>query len=123
MTQETGETRDAIIADDNQELDAILEANKHRKDLYWIVLFAKPSKSSVDGMPTLVKCFKPYGKRPCSSVGMVIGEVDNSTGNIRWEVNMPQAPFDFDALQKYGAKPSNDVVVETTTIPWAYVTK
>ena len=54
---------------------------------------------------------------------MMIGEVDNTKGDIRWEVNMPQRPFDFDALQGLGAEESNEVVVETTSIPNSYITK
>lgn len=123
MYQETGETRDAIIEDDNKRIADIVYANKHRKDPYWIVVFAKPFKRLVDGKPTLIKHIKPYSQKPISQVGMVVGEVHNSTGDITWEVNMPQRPFDFDALQIYGAKPCNEVVIETTSIPRAYVTQ
>ena len=124
MTQETGETRNAIIDDRNKDVEAIVNANKDRKGLYWIVLFAKPAKGCVDGKPTLMQHIKPYfDTRPRSQVGMVIGEVDNAKGEIRWEVNMPQRPFDFDALQGLGAKPCTDVVVETTSIPSSYVTQ
>lgn len=123
MRQETGETRDAIIEDDNKRIADIVNANKHRKEPYWIVVFAKPFKQSVDGKPTLVKHIKAYPKRPSPQVGMITGEVSNATGEIKWEVNMPQRPFDFAALQLYGAKPCNEVVVETTSIPGAYVTQ
>lgn len=121
--QETGETRDAILEDDNKLIQDIVDANKDRKDPYWIVLFAKPSKNTVDGKPALVKHIKAYANRPASQVGLVIGCVDNAKGEIRWEVNMPQRPFDFDALQGLGAKSCDDVVVETTSIPGAYVTQ
>lgn len=123
MRQETGETRDAIIEDDNKRIQEIIDANQHQKDPYWIVLFAKDSKVSVDGKPTLMKHIKAYNVKPMHQVGMIIGEVNNSKGTVQWEVNMPQKPFDFDALQDVGAKPCNEVVVETTTIPGAYVTK
>jgi len=123
MTQETGETRDAIIEDDNKKIAEIVEANKHLKEPYWIVVFAKPSKSCVDGLPTLVKHIKAYKTQPSSQVGMIAGKVDNAKGTIDWEVNMPQRPFNFDALPGLGAKACNEVVVETTTIPHAYVTQ
>lgn len=123
MVQETGETRDAIIEADDQVIQDIVNANSNLTDPYWIVLFAKPAKCSVDGKPTLVKHIKPYFTKPSSQVGMICGEVNNKTGEIHWEVNMPQRPFDFDALQCLGAEPSDEVVVETTTIPGAYVTK
>lgn len=121
--QETGETRNAIIEDQNRELQKIIDANKYRQDPYWIVLFAKPSKTCVDGKPTLIQHIKAYGVRPASQVGSVIGKVCNKSGTINWEVNMPQKPFDFNALQLVGAKPCNEVVTETTSIPGAYVTK
>lgn len=124
MTQETGETRDAIIDDRSKDVEAIINANKDRKDPYWIVLFAKPAKGCVDGKPTLMQHIKPYFEtKPRSQVGLVIGRVDNSKGEIQWEVNMPQRPFDFDALQGLGAKSCDEVVVETTSIASAYLTK
>lgn len=121
--QETGETRNAIIENDNKLLHQILDANKDRKAPYWVVLFAKPFKQSVEGKPTLVRHIKAYGERPAPQVGMITGEVDNKKGTIKWEVNMPQRPFDFDGLLKLGAEQCNEVVVETTTIADAYVTK
>jgi hypothetical protein len=121
--QETGETRDAIIEKDNAQLQAILAANKNRTEPYYIVLFAKPFKQCVEGKPTLVKHLKAYATRPRSQVGMVMGIVDNSKGTIQWEVNMPQRPFDFNALQMLGGKPCDEVVVETTTIADAYITR
>ena len=123
MVQETGETRDAIIEEDNKKIQKILDANKHKTDPYWIVVFAKPAKVSVEGKHTLMKHIKPYNIRPPSQVGMIIGEVNNKTGEIKWEVNMPQKPFDFDALQQFGAKPGMEIVTETTSIPGAYITQ
>ena len=121
--QQIGETRDAIIEEDNKLLQAILEANKHKKEPYWVILFAKPSKTRVDGKPTLMKFIKAYSKRPPSQVGMILGNVDNVKGTIEWEINMPQAPIDYDPLFAAGAKESNEVINETTTIGYAYVTK
>ena len=123
MVQETGETRDAIMEDDNRTLEAIIAANKHRTDKYWIVLFAKASKTHVEGKPTLMKFIKAYANKHPSMVGMVCGEVDNSDGSIKWVVNMPQAPFDYNKLIQLGAETSDEVVTETTTIPGAYITQ
>jgi hypothetical protein len=123
MKQETGETRDAIIEDDNKQIQDILAANKGLREPYWIVIFAKPFKRCIDGHPTLVKHIKAYKARPVPQVGMITGEVNNVSGAISWDVNMPQRPFDFDALQKFGAKPCDEVVVETTSIPRSYVTQ
>jgi len=123
MKQETGETRNAMIEDDNKRIQEIVDFHKSYKEPYWIVIFAKPCKQQVDGKPTLIKHIKPYFKRPYSQVGAVIGEVDNCKGEIKWEVNMPQRPFDFEALKGLGAEECNEVVVETTSIPDAYITQ
>jgi len=123
MVQQVGETRDAIIEDDNKRIESIVAANKNKKDLYWIVLFATPAKMSIDGKPTMMKHIKAYDIKPMSQVGMIIGEVDNKSGVIRWEINMPQKPFNYDALSKFGVEPTNDVVYETTTIAEAYITR
>ena len=124
MSQETGETRDAIIEARNKDVQAIVDANRDLKKPYWIVLFAKPAKVSVEGKPTLMQHIKPYfNQKPAPQVGMIVGCVDNSKGSIQWEVNMPQRPFDFDALQGLGAKACDEVVTETTSIAGAYVTQ
>lgn len=123
MTQETGETRDAIIEKDNRQIQDIIDANKHLNEPYWIVVFAKPSKVSVEGKPTLMKHIKPYLTRPTSQIGMIIGKIDNKKGTMDWEVNMPQRPFDFDALKSLGAESCDEIVVETTSIPGAYITQ
>jgi len=123
MVQQTGETRDAIIEDDNKILEQIINENRELKDPYWIVIFATPSKGRLAGKPALMKHIKAYKTKPVSQVGMITGEVSNQKGTITWEVNMPQKPFDYDALQGVGAERKSEVVVETTTIPGAYVTK
>ena len=123
MRQEIGETRDAIIEDDNKRIQDIIYNNRGLKDPYWIVVFAKPSKTTFEGKLTLIKHIKAYKTKPMAQVVMITGVIDNSKGTINWEVNMPQKPFDFDELQLYGAKRQEEVVVETTTIPGAYITK
>lgn len=124
MKQETGETRDAIIEGVEKRVQDIIYRNRNYKMPYWIVIFAKPSKNAVDGKPTLVQHIKEYFKKPASQVGMLIGEVNNATGGPPvWEVNMPQAPLDIRAFESLGAKPSDDVVVETSTLANAYITK
>lgn len=115
--QEVGETAEAILADDEKTLEKILEENQHRSDPYWIVLFAKPSKRPVDGKPTLVKYFKAHLTKPSSQVGMVIGEVDNSKGKIKWEVNMPDIPFGYEEL----GLENQGYFQEETAIPEAYL--
>ena len=124
MYQETGETRDAIIEDDQKQIEKIVNANKHLREVYWIALFAKASRKSLDGKPTLMKYINPYfDKKPQSQVGVILGEVDNVKGEIRWEVNMPQTNFNFEALGRLGAERCDEVVIETTTIPHAYLSK
>lgn len=123
MYQETRETTQAIIEDEQREIDAIISANKHRKEPYWIVMYAKPSKNCVDGKPTLVRYIKPHSQRPNPQVGMRTCKVDNQAGTFEWDINMPQIPFDFDALLGEGADEKRTDIVESTSIPNAYVTK
>lgn len=118
-----GDVRDQIIADDQKQLEKILDANKHRRDPYWVVLFAKPGKVRVDGKMSIVKVFKPYNKKPQSQVGMIYGEVDNKMGKIFWRSNMPDANFDQGKLLAVGAKECQEVLVDTTDIPEAYITQ
>lgn len=123
MIQETGETRDAIMEDDNRQIEAILNANRHLRDKYWIVIFAKPSRNSVDGMPTLVKHIKPYKTKPVSQVGMIVAEVNPVAGTLEWDVNMPQRPMDFNKIPGVQEIAGGELVTETTSIPNAYITQ
>ena len=123
MKQETGETRDAIIEADEKIIQDIIDANKNLNEPYWIVLFAKPAKVCVDGKPTLTKHIKAYKTKPQAQVGMCVGEVCNQKGTVTWDINMPQRPFDFNGLIALGAQKCDETVVETTSIPGAYVTK
>lgn len=117
MVQQVGETTTAIVEDDEKMIEKILSENSNRKEIYWIVLFAKPLKAKVDGKAALIKVLKPYFKKPQTQVGMMIGEVNNALGKIKWEVNMPDRPFGFEllGLEKDG------VDVYETTIPSAYL--
>ena len=118
-----GDVRDQIIADDQKQLEKILDANKNRRDPYWVVLFAKPGKVSVNGKMSIVKVFKPYNKKPQSQVGMIYGEVDNKLGKIFWRSNMPDANFDQGKLLAVGAEECQEMLVDTTDIPEAYITQ
>jgi hypothetical protein len=117
MTQEVGETSKAIVEDDEKIIEKMLNANKDRTEPYWIVLFASPSKRKHNGLPALAKVIKAYGMRPQRQVGMIVGEVNNQKGTIRWEVNMPDKPFGFELL---GVEQEGCQVYETS-IPDAYV--
>ena len=118
MKQQIGETSKAIVEDDERLIERILDANKARKDLYWIVIFAKPMKCvCVEGKPTLIKVIKPYFTKPSNQVGMIIGEVNNQSGVIKWAVNMPDRPFGYGLL---GLEQDGCVEYETA-IPQSYV--
>ncbi len=118
MVQEVGETSKAIVEDDERTIEKILAEHKSRREPYWIVLFAKPAKGfTVDGKPTLIKVIKAYFTKPRQNVGMVVGEVNNATGLISWEVNMPDKPFGFEVI---GLK-QDGVSTYETTIPNAFV--
>lgn len=114
--QEIGETSLAIVQDDEKEVERILYENKSRQDPYWIVIFAKPSKVLVEGKPALMRYRKAVFKKPLSQVGMILGKVDNKSGTIDWEINMPDAPIGYGAL----GLEDNGVISMQTTIPQAY---
>lgn len=99
MSQEVGETSQAIIEDDEKIIEKILSDNKDRREPFWIVLFAKPAKGiTVEGKPTLIKVVKAYFTKPRQMVGMIVGEVNNVEGKIKWEVNLPDKPFGFEVI-------------------------
>jgi len=119
--QQTGETRDALIGDNNKILENIINANKERKEKYWIVIFAKPAKGHVDGRPALSQFIKPYNTKPTSKVGQILAEVDNLKGTIFWEINMPDVPFAYESLPGGKQISGGHTIIETTKIASSYV--
>lgn len=117
--QEIGETRDAILGDNEKRLREILNANSTLTDPYWIVIFAKPAKGHIDGKPALIQHIKAYKTKPQSMVGMIIGKVDNKTSSIDWEINMPQAPLNLDSIKDESKK--EQIIVETTKLQHSYL--
>jgi len=96
--QEIGETVNEILLDDEKEVNRIINENKDRREPYWILIFAKPAKVLVDGFPAMMRYRKAVFQRPQSQVGLIICEVNNATGTLRWEVNMPDRPINFEAM-------------------------
>lgn len=96
--QQVGETSQAIYEDDQRWVEGMVNKHKDRRNPYWLVIFVKPAKASVEGKPTLVKVRKAYFTKPGNQVGMIVAEVNNQTGKINWEINMPDRPFGFEAL-------------------------
>lgn len=123
MVDYVGDISYQMMKDDTKIINDIIYHNRNRKDKYYIVYVCKPMRQHINGVPVMAKVIKAYGKKPMSMVGMVVAEVDNSSGSIKWEVNMPQRATDYIDLTALGAKACDEVVTETTTIPWAYVTK
>lgn len=121
MVQQIGETRDAIMSDMNKRISDIVSANREKKEPYWIVLFVKATKEKSEGKHVLRQHLKAYNRKPRSQVGLITAEVNNQTGKIKWEVNLPQKPFDFDLLKIYGAEDCDEIVTETTSIANFYI--
>jgi hypothetical protein len=121
MTQEIGETTDAIMGDVSKKIEKIVNLNKNRTEPYWIVIFAKPARGTVHGKRALVQHVKPYSTKPNSQVGMIIGKVDNKLSNIQWEINMPDAPIAWNKLSIIGAKEGTEIITDTTTIGQSYL--
>jgi hypothetical protein len=117
MYQEVGETSKAIVETDEKTIEGILSSNKDKKEPYWIVIFVKPLKVKVDHKPALVKVIKAYYKKPQNQVGMIVGEVNNANGTIKWEVNMPDRPFGYQVL----GLEQDGCQVYQTSIPNSYV--
>ena len=115
--QTVGETTDAIIEDDTKMLNELIDQNKDRRDPYWIVIAAKPSKvKDKKGRCCIMRHFKAHLTKPLPMVGAIVAEVNNAKGTINWEINPPDVPFAYGAL---GLKEEGATVVETS-IPQAY---
>lgn len=98
MKQDIRETTDAILKDLIERIELIFRRNSHLRDIYWIVFFAKPLKYKIDGKYALVQYIKEYYKKPDSKVAMNIIEVNNIKGTAKYKVNLPDVPFNYEAL-------------------------
>lgn len=122
--QELKETVDEIVKDHDRLFSALVNSHKEVKEPYWIVMFCKPAKQNLNGKHTLIRYMKAHFKKPDSKVGMIIWEINNQTGEIVEEINMPDIPFDYDALRNHGAKEGSKKIetLETSTIADSYIT-
>ena len=116
--QQVGETSQAIVEDDEREVDRILRQNSCHKEPYWIVIYAKPTKTMVDGKHTMLRYRKAVFTKPNPQVGMIIAEVNNQDGTIDWDISMPDRPFDYGAL---GLEQDSHVRVLSKINPQAYI--
>lgn len=116
--QTIGETTDAIMADGNKMLSEILAENKGKSSPYWIVIAAKGATvKDKEGRRCIMQHFKAHHTKPKPLVGSCIGEVDPHKGTIKWEINLHDSPFGYEAL---GLKQDGVSVCETS-IPQAYL--
>lgn len=115
--QELGETVDAILEDDMKMLEELMAENRDRRSPYWVVIAAKPSKvKDKQGRACIMRHFKAHFTKPRPMVGAIIAEINNADGKIKWEINPPDVPFNYEAL---GVEYIGTTTAETS-IPQAY---
>jgi len=118
MYVQAGELVDSWIEEDKKEIEKILNANQ-RRDKYWILLFEQITphqKLNLFGARPISRFIKAYPIKPPPLVGCLIGEVNNRTGELTWEIYPKDIPYKWDLL-KNAAKPE----IHKCKIPNAYI--
>lgn len=97
---QAGEIVDSWIEEDKKEIEKILSANS-RLDKYWILLFEQViphKKIHFCGARPITRTIKVYAVKPPPLVGCMIGEVDNRSGNLTWEIYPKDIPYTWSLL-------------------------
>jgi hypothetical protein len=98
MSQELGETKQAMMQADEKEVEAILNRRPHGH--YWIVIHHKPTKARLDtGELVIIRVVKDYDTKPKPLVGTIILEVLDGE-IVKHEVSPHDAPIDWGTIEK-----------------------
>jgi hypothetical protein len=119
MVQELGETAQQMMADDDKEVQDIL--NSRPTGHYWIVIAHKPSKYRLNtGQQVITRVCKAYNSPPRTLIGTVVLEVLD--GRIVSEkVNIPDAPIDWGAVENKAGLIVNPYVQQRPDIGKTYL--
>lgn len=119
MSQNLGETTDALMKNDDQMVQDIL--NRRPNGHYWIVIHHKKiNKKMKTGEHVVMRHIKDYDKKPKPLVGMIILEVKD--GEIIDHVISPHdAPIDYEAIEKHSGLIEHPNVFDKHPIGKSYV--
>lgn len=119
MAQELGETKQAMMRSDEQEVEAILNRRPHGH--YWIVIHHKPTKMHLDsGEMVIIRVVKDYDKKPLPLVGTIIMEVIDGT-ITKTEVSPHDAPIDWGGVEKHAGLVEHDTGFDNHRAAGSYV--
>lgn len=99
MPQELGETKQAMMASDEQEIETILNRRPHGH--YWIVVHHKLTKMKLDsGEFVIIRVVKDYNSKPQPLIGTIILEIQDGE-IIKEEVSPHDAPIDWGTVENH----------------------
>jgi len=98
MVQELGETKQAMMAQDEKDVEDIL--NRRPTGHYWIVIHHKLTHMKLQtGEHVMVRVVKDYDKRPEALIGTIIMEVKDGE-IVNTEVSPHDAPIDWGSVEQ-----------------------
>lgn len=119
MKQELGETTDAMMTQDDQAVQDIL--NKRPSGHYYIVIHHKPIKTKMKtGEQVIMRHIKAYDKKPMAQVGMVILEVLDGDV-IDYVISPHDMPTDWGKIEKHAGLIDHPTVFEKHPIAGNYI--
>lgn len=109
MKQTLGETRSEILDRDMEEVERLINVNKHWKDPFYILIAYKQMPLyGANGEVQVKRAIKAYPIAPPPLMGTIVITYDPKSGSITdWKVNPHDAPIDWEALAPYIKGESN----------------
>ena len=122
MKQDLGETRAAMMAEDEKDIQSILSSRPVGR--YWIVLFYKPLPkeflSGNNGESVIRRVIKAYDKKPeTPQLGTVVLEVLNGEV-VGHEIYPHDAPIDWAGVTNYAGLIETPYTI-TSAVAGAYI--
>lgn len=119
MVQELGETREAMLKDDDLAVQKIL--NERPTGHYWIVLHHKPTdRVTTKGQKVIMRLCKAYDQKPRNLLGTVILEIKDGE-IIKHDINLHDAPIDWGTVEKHAGIITNPYVQENKDNASAFI--
>lgn len=100
MVQQLGETVDAVMAEDEKQIENIL--NEHPKGEYWILIAYKAQTNTCGplGEYVIKRLIKAYKVKPMDLVGSIRMHVKDGE-ILDTDVFMPDRPIDWAEISKH----------------------
>jgi hypothetical protein len=119
MVQQLRETSEAMIAEEEKQVERIL--NERPRGHYWIIIAHKPLKQRLNGGQFIIKKVVMVSeKKPEALLGTIVLEV-NDGQIISHEISPLDAPIDYGRIEKHAGSTEYSQFIVNPRAASAYV--